>query len=158
MPWGAAGQVTGIPHEVQTLVGKTNPDINSWKLTSTQCPVGFLQQPLCIFIETHNMKHSVIWGRKWASTPCGCCPKRRVYQSGASNRLYDSSLDFTNTVEPPGVSEAHTTQTQNKHRSHVFFFLEQVKRLRLLGLIWGFEDFICRLLLTTHLELNTESG
>lgn len=60
MPSGAAGQVTGIPHEVQTLVGKTNPDVNSWKLTSTQCPVGFLQQALCIFIETHNMKHSVI--------------------------------------------------------------------------------------------------
>lgn len=42
------------------MVKSHNSDINSWKLKSTLCPIGFLQQLLCLFIETLNMKHSVI--------------------------------------------------------------------------------------------------
>lgn len=82
-------------HNVQTLMVKIqNPDINSWKPKSTRPPIGFLQQPLYVFIETLNMKHSVIWGRKWASTPWWCCPKWHVYQSSASHRLCDVKSGF----------------------------------------------------------------
>lgn len=80
------------------MVKSHNSDINSWKLKSTLCPIGFLQQLLCLFIETLNMKHSVIWVRKWVSTPWGCCPKRRVYQSLASHRLCDNKVWILQTL------------------------------------------------------------
>lgn len=54
---GAEEQATGLPHNIQTLVAKIqNPDINSWKLKSTHGHIGFLQQPLYVFIQTLNLK------------------------------------------------------------------------------------------------------